>query len=174
MLTIHSAKSCIQRAFESISSVEWFGLETLFDPSWIVRLGIRCKWLSIGFLNWQVASLTWPSSHLFSCALGFTARISDSLTEMRQSGLVFAGCLWLALRLTLRQRLCGTLYCMCSLCNLLFVLFQLICFWWRYRERLFRFVGVDTVSLFRFSLWDLADPTYRERSFVGIKVCERV
>jgi hypothetical protein len=39
-----------------------------------------------------------------------------------------------------------------------------------YRERLFRFVGVDTVSLFRFSLWDLADPTYRERSFVGIKV----
>jgi hypothetical protein len=46
----------------------------------------------------------------------------------------------------------------------------IIIFVYMYRERLFRFVGVDTVNLFRFSLWDIADPTYRERSFVGIKV----
>jgi hypothetical protein len=39
-----------------------------------------------------------------------------------------------------------------------------------YREKLLRFMGLDTVQLVRLSMWDIADPTYRERSFIPIKV----
>jgi hypothetical protein len=43
-------------------------------------------------------------------------------------------------------------------------------FFMMYRERLFRLMGLDTANLFRVNFWDIADPAYRERSFIGVKL----
>jgi hypothetical protein len=47
---------------------------------------------------------------------------------------------------------------------------SIIIFVCMYREKLFRFLGLDTMQLVRFNLWDIADPSYRERAFIGVKV----